>query len=80
MSEINQALSKVITYQRKIINISQEELAARADIHRTYISQIERGLKSPTLPVLFRIAAALEITTSNMILSIEKEIHELQKQ
>jgi len=80
MSQINHALAKVITKQRKIIDVSQEELAARAEVHRTYISQIERGLKSPTLPVLFRIAKALNTTASNLISSVEKEIHELQKQ
>ncbi|HCA5793532.1 TPA: helix-turn-helix transcriptional regulator [Pseudomonas aeruginosa] len=79
MSQINQALAKVITKQRNIIGISQEELAARAEVHRTYISQIERGLKSPTLPVLFRIAKALNTTASNLISSVEKEIYELQK-
>ncbi|MEI7218071.1 helix-turn-helix transcriptional regulator [Pectobacterium carotovorum] len=80
MSQINQSLAKIITNQRRIINISQEELAARAEVHRTYISQIERGLKSPTLPVLFRIAKALNTTASHLISNIEKEIHELQKQ
>ncbi|MBJ2251077.1 helix-turn-helix transcriptional regulator [Pseudomonas sp. MF6784] len=80
MSKINQALARVVTRQRKIINISQEELAAIAGIHRTYVSQIERGLKSPTLPVLFKIAAALNINASEIILEIEKDVHELQKQ
>lgn len=80
MSTINQALARVVTRQRKIINISQEELAAIAGIHRTYVSQIERGLKSPTLPVLFKIAAALNINASEIILEIEKDVHELQKQ
>jgi transcriptional regulator with XRE-family HTH domain len=80
MSKINQALARAVTRQRKIINLSQEELAAIAGIHRTYVSQIERGLKSPTLPVLFKIATALNINASEIILEIEKEIHELQKQ
>lgn len=80
MSKINQALALVVTRQRKLTNFSQEELAAIAGIHRTYVSQIERGLKSPTLPVLFKIAAALNINASEIILEIEKEVHELQKQ
>lgn len=41
--------------------ISQEELAARAGLHRTYISQVERGLKSPSLRSLSQIATALEM-------------------
>lgn len=80
MSKINEALARAISRQRKAIHLSQEELAAIAGIHRTYVSQIERGLKSPTLPVLFKIAAALNTNASAIILEIEKEAHELQKQ
>jgi transcriptional regulator with XRE-family HTH domain len=42
--------------------ISQEELAERAGLHRTYISQLERGLKSPTLDVIVALARGLRIT------------------
>ena len=42
-------------------SISQEELGFRSDIHRTYIGQIERGDKYPSLELLFRIAAALKV-------------------
>ncbi len=41
--------------------LSQEELADRAGLHRTYISQIERGVKSPSLRSLEQITDALEI-------------------
>lgn len=40
---------------------SQEELADRAGLHRTYISQIERGVKSPSLRSLELITDALEM-------------------
>ena len=46
---------------RKIVKISQEELAERAGLHRTYISQLERGLKSPTLDVIVALATALRV-------------------
>ncbi len=39
--------------------LSQEELAALADLHRTYISQLERGLKSPSLRAIEMLAMAL---------------------
>lgn len=41
--------------------LSQEELAARADVHRTYIGMIERGEKNLTLTNIYKIARALEI-------------------
>lgn len=53
-------LGKVISTLRKQAGISQEELAFRASIDRTYISQIERGVGNPSLLVVFKIAQALK--------------------
>lgn len=56
---------------RKKLGISQEELAFRAEVHRTYISQIERGLKSPTLTVILKVSRALGTTASRLVRSAE---------
>lgn len=77
MTDINQALSRVVVKYRTIAKISQEELADRAGIHRTYVSQIERGLKSPTLPVLFEISKSLGISASSLIAEVEQIINDL---
>jgi transcriptional regulator with XRE-family HTH domain len=74
MRDINKALGKVLAKCRITAGISQEELADRAGIHRTYVSQIERGLKSPTLAVLFKISKALDTTASSLITEVEKEV------
>jgi transcriptional regulator with XRE-family HTH domain len=47
---------------RENAGISQEQLAERAGLHRTYISQLERGLKSPSLDVIVSLAKGLRIT------------------
>lgn len=54
-------LGKRVTALRKHLNISQEELAFRAEIDRTYISQIERGVCNPSLFVLNKVAAELDV-------------------
>lgn len=77
MNSINQAIAKVISQLRMTQGLSQEELADAAAIHRTYVSQIERGLKSPTLAVLFSISNAFGINMSDMVQEIERELHEL---
>lgn len=77
MKEINKALGRVLVKYRIIAKISQEELADRAGIHRTYVSQIERGLKSPTLSVLFEISKSLNIKASGLIAEIEQIIDDL---
>jgi transcriptional regulator with XRE-family HTH domain len=51
--------------------LSQEELADRAGLHRTYISQIERGLKSPSLRSLEQIAEALGMSVSELLKKVE---------
>lgn len=45
---------------RVLRGISQEALAVDADIDRTYVSRLERGLENPTVAVLARLADALE--------------------
>ena len=46
---------------------SQEELADRAGLHRTYISSVERGVRNPTITVLAKIANAVEIKLSELM-------------
>jgi transcriptional regulator with XRE-family HTH domain len=52
---------------RKILNISQEELAERAGLHRTYIGGIERGERNITLDSLQIIAIALNVAPVMLI-------------
>jgi transcriptional regulator with XRE-family HTH domain len=77
MTDINKALGKVLAKHRNISKISQEELADRAGIHRTYVSQIERGLKSPTLSILFQVSNSLGTTASSLIAEVEQIINDL---
>jgi transcriptional regulator with XRE-family HTH domain len=53
------------------LDISQEELADRAQEHTSYVSQLERGLKSPTLGVIMRLARALGQPASELIRAVE---------
>lgn len=46
---------------RTRLGISQEELAFRADLHRTYVSGVERGVRNPTVLIVGRLAKALEV-------------------
>ncbi|WP_439364501.1 helix-turn-helix domain-containing protein [Bradyrhizobium sp. DASA03005] len=71
MNSPNIAFGKTIADLRQAAQISQEELAERAAIHRTYVSQIERGLKSPTIFMLFKLAAALNTTPSKILKQVE---------
>ena len=52
---------------RRVLNISQEELAHRAELHRTYIGMIERAEKNITLINIQKIANALEVGIEDLI-------------
>ena len=56
----------VVVMFRSLHGISQEELALSADIDRTYISQIERGIGNPSILVLLRISAVFKISLSEL--------------
>lgn len=46
---------------------SQEDLADEADLHRTYISGIERCVRNPTLLILERLSKALKVTPARLL-------------
>lgn len=46
---------------------SQEELADRTGLHRTYISGIERGIRNPTLMIIEQIATALKVNPADLL-------------
>ena len=74
MDRANEALGRTISRLRVSLGLSQEAFANRAGIHRTYVSQIERGLKSPTLAVLIKIAKALDTKPSLLVRAFEDEL------
>ena len=57
---------------REKAGITQEELSFRADLHRTYISQLENDKKSPTVDTLFKICKALDAKASKVLAQVER--------
>lgn len=52
---------------REALGISQEKLAERADLHRTYMGAIERSEKIPSLVTVVKLAKALNVDISELI-------------
>ena len=63
---------RIVRRHREALGFSQEKLAELCDLHRTYISQVERGLKSPSLRSLRLIAAALLTRPSILLREVEE--------
>jgi transcriptional regulator with XRE-family HTH domain len=58
---------KTVRRYRTIAGFSQEALADRAKIHRTYIGGIERGERNPTLAMIHRLATALGVDPTKLL-------------
>lgn len=67
MRNIAKEVGELIRSQRKARGISQEVLAAKSKIDRSYMGRIERGEVNVTLKALWDIAAAMEISTKWLI-------------
>jgi len=59
-------LGMAIKTQRASLGISQEELAHRAGLHRTYVSDLERGARNPSIESIEKLAGALQVSVSNL--------------
>lgn len=66
-------LGREIRLAREAAGLTQEELADRAGVHRTYVSLLERDKKSPTIAMLFRLCAALGLRPSTLLARVESK-------
>jgi transcriptional regulator with XRE-family HTH domain len=51
---------------RRELELTQEELGERANVHQTYLSQVEGGRRNPSVVVLDRIAKALKVDIAEL--------------
>ena len=65
-------VGRVIQACREERGLSQEVVSGLADIGRTHLSAIERGVRKPTLETLFRIADAMQMLPSELVKRIEE--------
>ena len=67
------AFGRILKQMREKKGLSQEELAFKAELHRTYVSQLERGVKSPSLKTIHRLAKALGLSSSALLRKAERK-------
>lgn len=70
------AFGHAVRALREAKNISQEDLAASAGLHRTYIGSIERGERNLGLKNIFRIARALGCEPSKLMAATERRVRQ----
>jgi transcriptional regulator with XRE-family HTH domain len=76
--QVARAFGKVLATCRRNAHISQEELADRAGLDRTYPSLLERGLRQPTIGKFIAIGFALRVDPSTLMIMTLVKLREGQ--
>lgn len=71
--DVVQLLGENVRYYRKLKGMTQEQLAADAGMERSYVSDLERGTRNPSVLALGRLADALRIDASLLLVSKNSE-------
>lgn len=66
-------LGSVVKSQREQLGITQEELARRAGLHRTYITDVEGGKRNITIESMLKLASALNVSIADIFSKAEKK-------
>jgi two-component system, response regulator len=65
-ADLKQLFGSAVKSKRSALRISQEELADRSGLHRTYISDVERGVRNLSIESIEKLARALELSVSGL--------------
>lgn len=77
--QLIEALAIEVKARRLELQLTQEDLAGRCDLDRPYISLIEVGRKQPTISVLYRISAALDLKFGEFCDRVEYRYQKIAK-
>lgn len=73
------ALGHELHRRRKDQDLTQSELAERAGVHETYVSQLERGVNVPSIDVVFFLCDALGIEVGSFIERVKRLAEEYRE-
>jgi len=57
--------------QRRAVGMTQEALAHRAGVHRSYVGSLETGGRNPSLETIARLATALEVDAADLVAGLQ---------
>lgn len=72
MSELCGRFGRAVRRKRIEHGWSQEELAARSDLNRSYVGEIERGAVMPSIGTVYKLSDALRTTLSQLMADCER--------
>lgn len=68
----HEAFGRCLRQARRDAGMSQEQLGLEADVQRNFISLIELGQNQPTITTLFKLAKALNVPASSLVIATER--------
>jgi transcriptional regulator with XRE-family HTH domain len=71
-ADIRERFGFAVKARREVLDLTQEDLAEKAGIHRTYLSDIERGSRNVSLINIERLALALSVPLSELFRLVER--------
>ena len=74
INTLEQSFGVILREKRKDQGFSQEALALEAGIDRNFVSLLERGLNQPSLSTIFKLADALNLKPSDLVMELEKRM------
>ncbi len=69
-TDLLERFGTAVKFRREELGITQEDLAERAQLHRTYISDIERGARNVSLINVDKLARSLDLTLAGLMESL----------
>jgi transcriptional regulator with XRE-family HTH domain len=70
--DVRERFGTAVKFRREELGLTQEDLAEKAGIHRTYLSDVERGTRNLSLVNIERLASALAVTMSELFAVVEQ--------
>jgi transcriptional regulator with XRE-family HTH domain len=71
-ADIRERFGYAVKLRREALSLTQEDLADKASIHRTYLSDVERGTRNVSLINIERLASGLSISLSELFRIVER--------
>jgi len=78
--KLEKKFGQILRELRNESGLSQEQLGFESGYHRTYISSLERGLRSPSLKTIFDLAKTLSVPASEIIMRLESSGYQNPKE
>ena len=71
--DVRERFGTAVKFRREELELTQEDLADKAGIHRTYLSDVERGTRNLSLVNIEKLAAALSMKMSELFTAVERQ-------